>query len=144
VAKGGVVKKRTRGLKLVGVGLVLSAVFVATTPLPANAFIHEMIAAACRAGGEEVVPPGQAGQSNGKSFVRALQATGVIESIDTSVPGQVTINFDLSKPNAKFESAGFDLIIENGFGPGVDLILSPLPVIDLDFPAHSNCHNLNP
>jgi hypothetical protein len=122
----------------------MSAVLVAMTPGTSHALIHEMIAALCRAGGEEVIPPGQAGASNGNSFVRALQATGVIQSIDTSVPGQVTVHFDLSRPNAKFESAGFDLRIEDGFAPGVDLILSPLPVPDFDFPAHSNCHNLNP
>jgi len=115
-----------------------------TTPKSADALIHEKIAAACRAGGEEVVPPGQAGESNGKSFVRALQASGVIESIDASVPGQVTVNFDLDKPSSKFMSAGFDLTIEDGIAPGVDLILSPLPVLDPSFPAHANCRNLNP
>ena len=111
--------------------------------LPANAFIHEKIAAGCRAGGEEVVPPGQV-RDGTQSFVRALQATGVIESIDGSVPGQVTITFDLDKPSSKFMSAGFDLTIPDGAGPGVDLILSPLPVPDPDFAAHAKCKNLNP
>jgi hypothetical protein len=41
-------------------------------------------------------------------------------------------------------SAGFDLTIPDGFGPGVTLILSPLPVLDPSFPAHANCRNLNP
>ena len=45
--------------------------------------------------------------------------------IDTSVAGQVTVNFDLDKPSSKFMSAGFDLTIPDGAGPGVDLILSP-------------------
>lgn len=111
-------------------------------PPAALGIIHEKIAAQCRAGGEEVVPPGQV--RDGRSFVRALQATGIIQSIDTSVPGQVTVNFDLSKPSSKFMSAGFDLTIPDGLGPGVDLILSPLPVPDPDFPAFANCHNLNP
>ena len=110
-------------------------------PVAANAAIHEKIAAACKAGGEEVIPPGQV--ADGKSFLAALQATGIIESIDGSVPGQVTINFDLTKPSSKFMSAGFDLTIPDGLGPGVDLILSPLPVLDPSFPAHANCHNLN-
>jgi len=125
---------------------VVVAVFafqlLATPQKSAEAFIHEKIAAACRAGGEEVIPPGQV--RDGQSFVRALQATGIIESIDSSVPGQVTVNFDLSKPSSKFMSAGFDLTIEDGAAPGVDLILSPLPVLDPSFPAHANCHNLNP
>jgi hypothetical protein len=126
--------------------LLIAAFAAAGTlaPRPANAFIHEMIGAACRAGGEEVVPPGQAGGSEGQSFVRALQATGVIESIDTSVAGQVTVTFDLDRPNSKFMSAGFDLTIPDGFGPGVNLILSPLPILDPDFAAHANCHNLKP
>lgn len=107
---------------------------------PADAIIHEMIGAACNADFVgEIVPPGQV--RDGTSFVRALQATGVIESIDTSVPGQVTVNFDLSRPNAKYTSAGFDLTIPDGFGPGTDLILSPLPVPDPDFAAHANCRN---
>lgn len=124
---------------LFAVGLMIMAL---AAPPTALGFIHEKIAAACRAGGEEVIPPGQI--RDGQSFVRALQATGIIESIDRSVPGQVTVNFDLSKPSAKFMSAGFDLTIPDGFGPGVDLILSPLPVLDPSFPAHANCHNLNP
>lgn len=124
---------------LFAVGLMIMAL---AAPPTALGFIHEKIAAACRAGSEEVIPPGQV--RDGQSFVRALQATGIIESIDTSVPGQVTVNFDLSKPSAKYMSAGFDLVIPNGFGPGVTLILSPLPVLDPSFPAHANCHNLNP
>jgi len=122
---------------LVGLGVVGTA-----TAGRSEAVIHEKIAAACREGGEEVVPPGQV--RDGQSFVRALQASGIIESIDTSVPGQVTVNFDLEKPSSKYISAGFDLTIPDGFGPGVDLILSPLPVLDPDFAAHANCHNLNP
>ena len=110
-------------------------------PVAANAAIHEKVAAACRAGGEEITPPGQV--RDGKSFLAALQATGIIQSIDTSVPGQVTITFDLTKPSSKYMSAGFDLTSPDAFGPGIDLILSPLPVLDPSFPAHANCHNLN-
>jgi len=123
--------------------LLLTAVLAVSLAAPATAlgFIHEIIGAGCRAGGEEVIPPGQV--RDGQSFVRALQATGVIESIDTSVEGQVTVNFDPDKPASKFISAGFDLTIPDGFGPGVDLILSPLLVPDPAFPAHANCHNLS-
>ena len=112
------------------------------TPRPADAFIHEIIAAMCRAGGEEVIPPGQV--KDGQSFVRALMATGFITSIDTSDPTKVVIHFDPTIPASKFKSAGFDLTIPNGAGPGVALILSPLVVPDPDFAAHANCNNLNP
>jgi hypothetical protein len=96
----------------------------------------------CRSGGEEVKPPGQ-NKLNSTSFVRALQATGFISSIDAS-PSQVVIHFDPTVPNSKFISAGFDLTIPNGFGPGVALVLSPLVIPDPNFPAHEACHNLNP
>jgi hypothetical protein len=91
-----------------------------------------------------VEPPGQLGESNGNSFIRALQATGAISSIEAT-PTQVTINFDLSRPNAKFVSAGFALRIPDGSGPGVDLVLNPLPTLDgSTFPAFVHCQNLRP
>ena len=123
---------------LVLAGLTLNL----ATPRPAEAFIHEIIAAMCRAGGEEVIPPGQV--KVGQSFVRALMATGFITSIDTSDPTKVVIHFDPTIPASKFKSAGFDLTIPDGFAPGVDLVLSPLVVPDADFAAHANCNNLNP
>ena len=124
--------------------LVLSATFALATAAPAAALIHEMIGAGCRVGGfdNEVVPPGQAGASNGNSFVRALQSTGIISSIE-STPTLVTVNFDLDKPASKYTSAGFALRIPDAFGPGVDLLLNPLPIPDPGFPAFVHCANLN-
>jgi len=136
---------KVRGSLLAVAALVvlLAATAALVRPAPASALIHEKIAALCRSGGEEVVPPGQAGESSGRSFVRALQATGIISSIEET-PTAVIVHFDLSKPSSKFTSAGFDLLIEDGIAPGVDLVLSPLPIPDMTFPAHSRCHNLNP
>ena len=125
-----------------GVALAFLMAYSLATPDTTDAIIHEKIGAGCRSGGEEVVPPGQV--RDGQSFARALIASGIIASIDTSVPGEVTVNFDLTKPSSKYRSAGFDLTIPDGFGPGVDLILSPLPEPDPDFPAHAHCKNLNP
>lgn len=123
--------------------LAVTAVVLLASATPSSAFIHEMIGASCRFSGQDVEPPGQVGASNGNSFIRALQASGVISSIVTTAT-QVTINFDLSRPNAKFVSAGFDLRIPNAFGPGVDLVLSPLPTIDgSTFPAFVHCANLH-
>jgi hypothetical protein len=34
------------------------------------------------------------------------------------------------------------LTIPDGAAPGVDLLLSPLPIPDPSFPAHSHCANL--
>jgi hypothetical protein len=83
----------------------------------------------CRAGGEEVIPPGQA-KGGTNSFVRALQASGFITNIDTSDPTKVVISFDPTVPNPKFMSAGFDRTIPDGIAPGVDLVLSPLVIPD--------------
>ena len=124
--------------------LVVAAVVALATAAPSGAFIHEMIGASCRFGGADVEPPGQLGESNGESFIRALQATGVISSIEVTST-QVTINFDLDRPNAKFVSAGFALRIPDGFGPGVDLVLNPLPTREgSTFPAFVHCANLQP
>ena len=108
-------------------------------PGPAEGSIHEIIAAMCRAGGEEVVPPVK---TMTREFLAALMATGFITSIDFSDPDQVVVNFDPTIPASKFVSAGFDLTIPDGFGPGVDLVLSPLVIPDPNFPAHAACNNL--
>ena len=131
--------------KIAGAATVAGALFLgigAVGQNSADAFIHEMIGAGCRSGGEEVVPPGQV--RDGMSFVRALQATGIIASFDLSeLPDRIIVNFDLSRPNSKSISAGFDLTIDGAPGEP-DLVLSPLPIPDPDFAAHANCNNLNP
>jgi hypothetical protein len=132
--------RSSRVTSIVAVVVLLTANLA--NPRPARGSIHEIIAAMCRSGGEEVVPPGQ-NKFASKSFLRALQATGFITSIVES-PGVVTINFDPTVPNSKFMSTGSDLLIPDGFGPGVDLVLSPEVVPDPNFSAHAACHNLNP
>lgn len=129
-----------RRLKL----LTLVAVMLSALALPQVTLgaIHEIIGAACRAGGESVRPPGQISFGS-QSFLRALQASGVISSI-VVVGDDTTINFDLNRPNSKYRSAGFSPTIPNAFGPGADLTLNPLPQLDPTFAAHANCRNLNP
>jgi hypothetical protein len=125
--------------------IAIAVVFVAhlSAPKPAEAFIHEIIAALCRAGGEDVEPPGQVNPAL-HAFTRALLATGFIVSVDATDPTKVVITFDPTVPNSKFKSAGGDLTIPNGIAPGVDLVLSPLVVPDESFPAHAHCRNLRP
>ena len=132
-------KRRFGMATLVAMTLVMAIHLM--RPAPAEGSIHEIIAAMCRAGGEEVVPPGQ-NHDKGSSFLAALMATGFITSIDFSDPAQVVVNFDPTIPASKFVSAGFDLTITDGFGPGVDLVLSPLVIPDPNFPAHAACNNL--
>jgi len=134
---------RYKGL---GVAAMLAATMVVCVnlfaPPKAEASIHEIIAALCRAVDEEVAPRGQNKMDQSASFLRALQASGFLTSIDTSDPTKVVLNFDPTVPNSKFMSAGHDLTIPDGVAPGVDLVLSPLVIPDPSFPAHSNCANL--
>jgi hypothetical protein len=129
---------RNLGLGILAASLI-AVVLVLATPKPVEASIHEIIAALCRSGGEEVVPFGQ--NKSGGSFLRALQASGFITSI-VETPTLVTLNFNPDVPNSKFVSLGFDLTIPDGWAPGVDLTLSPLIAPDPSFPAHSHCNNL--
>src|SRR5262245_20894888 len=133
---------RFKGL---GVASVLAGALVLlvnlVAPPKAEASIHEIIAALCRAGGEEVAPKGQNKLDESASFLRALQASGFLV-IDASDPTKVVLNFDTSVPNSKFISLGFDVTIPTGVAEGVDLVLSPAIAPNLDFPAHSHCANL--
>jgi hypothetical protein len=121
--------------------LVMGTALVLVNPAPADGSIHEIIGALCREGGEEVVPPGQ--NRGGRSLLSALQATGVIESIEQT-PTAVIIHFNPDVPPSKFIATDGDLVIEDEIAPGVDLILSPNIIPNPDFPAHANCRNLNP
>jgi hypothetical protein len=120
----------------IGLAAVLAVI---ATPRPAHAFIHEMIAALCRAPVGDVEPPGQSSPDS-KAFVRALMATGLIASIDETAT-QTIVHFDPTVPNSKFESAGFDLSIPGAGTDGKTLVLSPLVVPDPDFAAHAHCTN---
>ena len=117
-------------------GLAVVAITL-TTPRPAEASIHEIIAAMCRAGGEEVVPFGQ--NKEGQSFLRALMATGFITSIE-STPTTLTINFDPTVPNSKFRSTGAPV----SFTTPTGLLITLNPGVEPDpaFPAHAACNNL--
>jgi len=134
---------RYKGL---GVAAILAASMVLLVnlfaPPKAEASIHEIIAALCRAVDDEVEPHGQNKVDQSASFLRALQASGFLTSIDTSDPTKVVLNFDPTVPNSKFISAGFDLTIPDAVAPGVDLVLSPAIRPNPDFPAHARCANL--
>lgn len=121
----------------VGIGLA-AALAVVATPRPAHAFIHEIIAALCKAPDGDVEPPGQS--PGGKAFVRALMATGFIASVEETAT-QTIIHFDPTIPASKFRSAGFNVTVDDAGTDGKDLVLAPLVVPDEDFAAHANCKN---
>src|SRR5688500_13197050 len=111
---------------VLGIGLA-AGLAVLATPRSADAFIHELIAAACLAGGEDVDPPGPSAPTP-PALARALMAAGFIESIEfidiaSRADDTVIIHVAVSVPNSKFSSAGFDLTTEDGAGPGDDLVL---------------------
>ena len=120
--------------RIVAAVAIAFAVNIAT-PEPADAFIHEIIAALCN-GGDDVEPPGQL--RPGASQVRALIASGLIVQIIME-PSETIVIFDPTVPNSKFISAEFNLTIPDGAGPGVDLTLEPFLIPDPDFPAHASC-----
>ena len=124
-----------------------------STPKPAEAAIHQIIAALCNGGPGVIVPPGQSPQgpsSIKKSDVRALLATGFITDItvidnDAGDGKVVIVSFDPTVKNSKF-------IVDPGhpvhdktrldfFPDGADLIMSPHVVPDPNFPGHANCPN---
>ena len=120
------------------VGIGLAAVLtVLATPRPAHAFIHEIIAALCRAPDGDVEPPGQSSPDS-KAFVRALMATGFIVSI-VQVGNVTTITFDPTVPNSKFRSTGADRTIP--LPGGASIVLHPDVEPDPDFAAHAHCTN---
>jgi hypothetical protein len=122
---------------MVGIGLA-AALAVVAIPRPAHAFIHEIIAAICKAPEGDVEPPGQLPGS--KAFVRALMATGFISSIEETAT-QTIIHFDPTIPASKFRSTGRNLTIADEGTDGKDLVLAPLVEVDPDFAAHANCKN---
>ena len=130
---------RTWCLRSVAGVCLAAALAVLATPKPAHAFIHEIIAALCKAPPGDVEPPGQSDPES-KAFIRALMATGFISGIEETAT-QTIIHFDPSVPNAKYKSAGFDLPIPGAGTNGKTLVLSPLVIPDPDFPAHAHCPN---
>ena len=91
---------RTRNVGAAGaVALFLAAALNLATATPAEAFIHEIIAAICRAPDGDVEPPGQANPDS-KAFVKALTATGFIVGTEETAT-QTIIHFDPTVPNSK-------------------------------------------
>ena len=105
--------------------------------MPAAAEIHEIVAAECNGKGA-LEPPGVVDPSK-PSYVRPLLATGVATFVPG--PGMLTIFFDLAHRASKYASDGPIVVITDGAGPGVDLILNPLPV-ELDHPSSDHCRKL--
>ena len=114
--------------------VVLAFLIVA---MPAEAAIHELVAAACNGKGE-LEPPGILDPTK-PSFLKSLLATGIITLVPG--PGTLTIIFNLDHPASKFFTDGSVVVIPDGAGPGTDLVLDGVPV-GLDHPSSDHCKKL--
>jgi hypothetical protein len=119
--------------------VTLSVVAALASSPPAGAIIHEIVGASCSVNGPPE-PPGQAGDSNGNSQLRALQASGFITSIQFNPStGLVEVRFDYTRPNVKYVGSGSNFQI-----PGTNILLINAPVLSReDFAAFEHCANLN-
>lgn len=92
--------------------LILGALLAMSAAVPAQAAIHELVASWCSGHFEVLDPPGQL-RFGDQSFIRALQASGIYtirfgeEPDGTPNETAVTVDADFSRPNSKFDDAGF-------------------------------------
>lgn len=92
---------------------VLGALMVMSAAVPAQAAIHELVGSWCSGQGERTLDPVGQTRFGEQSFLRALQASGLYtirfgeEPDGTPNPTAVTVDIDYSRPNAKFDDAGF-------------------------------------
>ena len=91
---------------------VLGSLLALTAAIPAQAAIHELVASWCSGQFQVLDPQGQIRYGE-QSFLRALQASGLYtirfgeEPDGTPNEAAVTVDVDYSRPNSKFDDAGF-------------------------------------
>ncbi len=154
-------------MKRLTLTIALAALVTLTIPLPAFGIIHEIVSSHC-AGHEvpnndaHVDPPGQL-NTNGNSFGRALQATGVytfaegedqggeiglnvLTGVFGPLPGPgdenaVTVYTDNTRPSAKLGDNWIWVYFfdDEVFGEPLHIYLQ---LYDLDHPAFEHCKHL--
>jgi len=91
---------------------VLGSLLAMSAAIPAQAAIHELVASWCSGQFHVLDPHGQV-RFGEQSFLRALQASGLYtirfgeEPDGTPNETAVTVDVDYSRPNSKFDDAGF-------------------------------------
>ena len=99
-------------MRRLSMALALAALLTASLAVPAQAAIHELVASWCSGQFRGLDPVGQT-KFGTQSFLRALQASGMYtirfgeEPDGTANPDAVTVDVDYSRPNSKFDDAGF-------------------------------------
>lgn len=129
-------------MKRVFVAAVLTtALFVGVTASPAPAVVHEIYAAWC-AGKGEIEPPGLSREGS-KNFAMPVLKSGAVSvhpiPAGTQGPAGILIDIDFDRPNVKVIPTGRIIVI--GQTPDGPLYLEEF-IIDPNFPAFSNCKNL--
>jgi len=122
--------------------LGLASALALGTVAPASAAIHEIVASFCSGGNGNLDPGGQI-RFGERSFLRALQASGLysIEFGEAPADGPppaegttaVTIDIDYSRPNSKFVATGGWLVFP------VDGLTVYLSAGAPDHPAFDHC-----
>jgi hypothetical protein len=119
-----------------------AALFAGIAAQPAPAVIHEIYAAWC-AGKGEIEPPGIS-RDGSKNFAMPVLKSGAVSvhPIPAGPQGAagILIDIDFDRPNVKIIPTG--QIITIGQTPAGPLYLEDF-VIDPNFPAFSNCANLD-
>jgi len=122
-----ILKARSR----LAAALLASAALVAMAT-PASATIHELVASFCSGGSSNVFPPGQSDFAKA-SFLRALQASGVVTILpDTPTAGAITLDYNNDAAAGKF--SGSDIFIEAIPGVWIE-------VLEPDHAAFDHCTN---
>jgi hypothetical protein len=127
-------------MKRVFVVVVLAAALVVGVfAAPAPAVVHEIYAAWC-AGKGEIEPPGISDDAK-KNFARPVMASGAVSvhPFTGSAGDGLLIDIDFDRPNVKVAPTGQIIVI--GTTPAGPLYLEEF-MIDPNFPAFSNCANL--
>lgn len=124
----------------------LSAVCIAATALilpagPANATVHEIVAAWC-SGHEPLAPPGISGGSHADNFAQPLNSNGFIQGTvpftGSAGPG-LLVKFNYDHPAAKVVPTGEVIVI--GSTPAGPLYLELIKP-DPQFAAFAHCPRL--
>ena len=121
---------------------VLGSLLALSAAIPAQAAIHEIVASWCSGKFQTLDPHGQI-RFGERSFLRALQASGLYtirfgeEPDGTPNATAVTVDVDYSRPNSKFDDAGFYFsFVEPEFGLTI-YIRAGIP----NHPAFERCPN---
>lgn len=125
------------GLRTTGF-IVAAGLAILFHAVPAQAVVHEIVAAWCS--GEELEPPGVStpGKSN---FAKPVNATGFVgAAVFNATLGGLLVTFNYDHPASKVEGTG--VFVQIGATPNGTPIFIELVQPDSNFPAFAHCPRL--